>query len=48
MQKYLHLQTAPIWLPLLFLLRDFLAFQYIFSFEPGITAHAVRVGYLSS
>jgi hypothetical protein len=27
-------------------LRDFLAFQYIFSFEPGITEHAVRVGYM--
>jgi hypothetical protein len=43
--KWMTLRNAPIWLPLLSSLRDFLAFQYIFSFEPGITEHAVRVGY---
>jgi hypothetical protein len=45
MGKNINLKTAPIWLPLLFLARDFIAFQYIFSFEPGITQHAVTVGY---
>ncbi len=38
-------QNRPIWMPLLAFFRDFLAFQYIFSFEPGITDHAVKVGY---
>jgi len=46
MGKYFNLKTAPIWLPLSILARDFLAFQYILSYEPGITEHAVRVGYM--
>ena len=41
----MNLRNAPIWLPILSFVRDFLAFQYIFSYEPGITEHAVRVGY---
>ncbi len=34
-------RNAPIWLPTLIFVRDFLAWQYIFSFEPGITEQAV-------
>jgi hypothetical protein len=36
-------KTAPIWLPVAFLIRDFLAWQYVFSYEPGITEKAVRI-----
>jgi hypothetical protein len=42
----INLRTAPVWLPLLALVRDFLAFQYIFFHEPAITEHAVKVGCL--
>ncbi|MHB8218102.1 MAG: hypothetical protein ACYDDS_18670 [Candidatus Sulfotelmatobacter sp.] len=37
-------RNAPIWLPALTFVRDFIAWQYIFSFEPGITAQAVYRG----
>ena len=37
------LKTAPIWLPVAFLLRDFAAWEYVFSYEPGITEKAVRI-----
>jgi hypothetical protein len=46
MPKWMSLKNAPVWLPIFSLLKDFAAFQYIFSFEPGITEHAVRVGYM--
>lgn len=36
-------KSAPIWLPIVFLIRDFLAWQYVFSYEPGITEKAVRI-----
>ena len=39
-------RNAPIWLPALVLVRDILAWQYIFSFEPGITQEAVFRGKL--
>jgi hypothetical protein len=39
-------KNAPIWLPSLIFVRDFLAWQYIFSFEPGITENAVFRGKL--
>ena len=39
----LRASTAPIWLPAAFLIRDFLAWQYVFSYEPGITEKAVRI-----
>jgi hypothetical protein len=39
-------RSAPIWLPALIFVRDFIAWQYIFSFEPGITAEAVYRGKL--
>jgi hypothetical protein len=39
-------RNAPIWIPALIFIRDFLAWQYIFSFEPGITDRAVYVGKL--
>lgn len=45
MPKWLNVRNAPFWLPLLSFVKGFLAFQYIFSFEPGITDHAVRLGY---
>src|SRR5208337_2479533 len=32
-----------IWLPIAFLLKDFAAWQYVFSYEPGITEKAVRI-----
>lgn len=38
-------RTAPVWLPLLAVARDFLALQYIFFHEPGITQQDVKVGY---
>ena len=39
-------KNAPIWLPAIIFARDFLAWQYIFSFEPGITEKAVFRGKL--
>ena len=39
-------KNAPIWLPSIIFVRDFLAWQYIFSFEPGITEKAVFRGKL--
>lgn len=39
----LRASTAPIWLPIAFVIRDFLAWQYVFSYEPGITERAVRI-----
>lgn len=39
----LRTNTAPMWLPIVFLIRDFLAWQYVFSYEPGITEKAVRI-----
>jgi hypothetical protein len=39
-------RNAPLWLPALIFVRDFLAWQYIFSFEPGITEQAVYRGKL--
>ena len=46
LRKTFTWRNAPFWLPAIVFLRDFLAFQYIFSFEPGITQQAVRRGYL--
>jgi len=37
------LKTAPIWLPVAFLFRDIGAWEYVFSYEPGITEKAVRI-----
>ena len=37
------LKTAPIWLPVAFLFRDIAAWEYVFSYEPGITEKAVRI-----
>jgi|SRR5580704_23353 hypothetical protein len=37
------LKSAPIWLPIAFLLRDVAAWVYVFSYEPRITEKAVRV-----
>jgi hypothetical protein len=34
---------APIWLPIGFFLRDVVAWIYVFSYEPGITAKAVQI-----
>jgi hypothetical protein len=39
-------RNAPIWIPTLIFVRDFLAWQYIFSYEPGITERAVYIGKL--
>jgi hypothetical protein len=39
-------RNAPLWLPAIDFVRDFLAWQYIFSFEPGITEQAVYRGKL--
>ena len=36
-------KSAPIWLPIAFLLRDIAAWIYVFSYEPGITEKAVRI-----
>jgi hypothetical protein len=44
MRPFFTRRNAPIWLPALIFVRDFLAWQYIFSFEPGITAEAVYRG----
>jgi hypothetical protein len=46
MKHYFTRLNAPIWLPAIVLLRDFLAWQYIFSFEPGITEQAAYRGKL--
>ena len=46
MKRYFTRRNAPVWLPALIFLRDFLAWQYIFSFEPGITEEAVFRGKL--
>ena len=46
MKRFFTRRNAPIWLPVLVFLRDFLAWQYIFSFEPGITDEAVYRGKL--
>ena len=32
-----------IWLPIAFLVKDLAAWQYVFSYEPGITEKAVRI-----
>lgn len=37
------LKSAPIWLPIAFLLKDIAAWIYVFSYEPGITEKAVRI-----
>jgi hypothetical protein len=37
------LKSAPIWLPIAFLVRDIAAWIYVFSYEPGITEKAVRI-----
>jgi hypothetical protein len=39
----LRASTAPIWLPIAFAIRDFVAWLYVFSYEPGITEKAVRI-----
>ena len=36
-------KSAPIWLPIAFLLRDIGAWIYVFWYEPGITEKAVRI-----
>ncbi len=46
MRRFFTRRNAPIWLPALVFVRDFLAWQYIFSFEPGITEQAVYRGKL--
>ncbi len=46
MRRYFMRRNAPVWLPALVFLRDFLAWQYIFSFEPGITEQAIFRGKL--
>ncbi len=46
MKRFFTRRNAPVWLPALIFLRDFLAWQYIFSFEPGITERAVYRGKL--
>jgi len=46
MRRYFTRRNAPFWLPALVFLRDFLAWQYIFSFEPAITEQAVYRGKL--
>ena len=45
-RQFFTRHNAPIWLPALVFVRDFLAWQYIFSFEPGITEQAVYRGKL--
>jgi hypothetical protein len=37
------LKSAPVWLPIAFLLKDIAAWVYVFSYEPGITDKAVRI-----
>lgn len=46
MSRLISARTAPVWLPLLAFARDFLAIQYIFFHEPGITDRDVKVGYM--
>lgn len=46
MKQFFTRRNAPIWLPAIVFVRDFLAWQYIFSFEPGITEQAVFRGKL--
>ncbi len=46
MRRFFTRRNAPIWLPALVFVRDFLAWEYIFSFEPGITEQAVYRGKL--
>ena len=46
MRQFFTRRNAPVWLPALVFVRDFLAWQYIFSFEPGITEQAVYRGKL--
>lgn len=44
--RVISARTAPVWLPLLAVARDYLAIQYIFFHEPGISQQDVKVGYL--
>ena len=46
MRQFFTRRNAPIWLPVIVFVRDVLAWQYIFSFEPGITEQAVFRGKL--
>jgi len=46
MSRTFSRRNAPLWLPAIVFVRDFLAWQYIFSFEPGITEQAVYRGKL--